>query len=135
MKNRSSARSAQAIAPAALPVCILSLFIPGSVALSRPVPPSFMLDSAIVRVPTFGYVSYTSAAVGPDVALIVWVEGDGGGALLGARVSSDGTLLDTTTNRYKRARRGRTRQHEAGRCVGRKPLSGCLDRGDRRPVR
>ena len=92
MKNRSSVRSAQAVAPAAL-VCIICLLIPGSVALSQPYP-SFMLDSTIVRGPTFGDVAYSSVACGPDLGLVVWIEGET--SLWGARIDGNGVLLDSS---------------------------------------
>lgn len=90
MKNRSSARSTQAIAPAAL-VCILCLLIPGSVALSQPYP-SFMLDSTIGHVPPFGDIGFTRVAFGPAMRLVTWVDED---HLVGARMGRTGALLDT----------------------------------------
>ena len=90
MKNRSSARSAQAIAPAAL-VCILCLLIPGSVALSQPFP-SFMLDSSLTHMPGFDNVYGTNVAFGPDVGLVVWTSES---KVRGARVDRNGTLLDS----------------------------------------
>jgi|GEM_PF-961965 len=90
MKNRSSVRSAQAILPATL-VCILCLLIPGSVALSQPFP-SFMLDSAVTIVPGLDYIRGTNVAFGPDVGLVVWRTDT---RVRGARVSRDGTLLDS----------------------------------------
>ncbi len=90
MKNRSPVRSAQAILPATL-VCILCLLIPGSVALSQPFP-SFMLDSSVTFVPGVDYVQGTNVAFGPDVGLAVWKTNT---HVRGARVSRDGTLLDS----------------------------------------
>jgi hypothetical protein len=51
-----------------------------------------MLDSTIIRGPTFGDVTYTSVASGPNVGLVVWVEG---GGLCAARISPDGALVDS----------------------------------------
>ena len=90
MKNRSPVRSAQAIAPAAL-VCILSLLIPGSAALSQPFP-SFMLDTSLAHMPGFYDLDATRVAFGPDTGLVVWDENS---AVRGVRVDLNGTLLDT----------------------------------------
>jgi hypothetical protein len=92
MKNRRSVRSVRALAPAKL-LFLLGLLIPGSVALSQPFP-SFMLDSTIDRGPTFGDVVYSSVAFGPDLGLVVWVEGEA--SLWGARMDGNGVLLDSS---------------------------------------
>ncbi|MCX6843251.1 MAG: T9SS type A sorting domain-containing protein [candidate division WOR-3 bacterium] len=69
-------------------VCLL---LACSVALSQPFP-SFMLDSSIVRGPTFGSVGRNRVAFGPDVGLMTWVEGS---TVVGSRVDRTGALLDT----------------------------------------
>jgi hypothetical protein len=68
-------------------VCLL---LAGSIALSQPFS-SFMLDSAVIRGPTFGNVGRTRVAFGPDVGLMTWIDG----GLVGARVDKNGVLLDT----------------------------------------